>query len=877
MPVSEPCPARDQWQHLRRGEASLEEVQALTRHLEQCDSCVETVDRLESESVVPGPIPSLPIVAAEEAGNVVTHLIDRLKGWLPASPPKAEQIGQLGHYRLVRLLGSGGMGAVYLAQDELLPRQVAIKILLARPEVAPELPARFRREAEAIAQLKHANVVALYEIGTDQGRPYLVMEYVEGLSLSQRLSQAVLPAQQAAELLESLGRAVHAAHELGIVHRDLKPSNILLAADGTGKLADFGLARLAAPDGDHTRDGAVLGTPSYMPPEQAEGREVGPPADVYGLGAVLYECLTGRPPFLGATALETLDQVRRSEPVSPRQIRGEVPSEVEVICLKCLEKEPTRRYRSACELADDLRRYLDGVPIQARPAGTLERLVKWSRRKPAAAALVLVCAVFVLLAAIGGGWHYANVTAALKRAEEGETQAKLQRDRTTRQYREATATIGRMFALLAERKALQNPQLQAAQRAQVEIALAFFEQAVREQEHPAPEALLDLALFSGQLAHFQVHSGEDAAAEKNLRRAIAIYEPHVEKHPTDYKARSTLAGDYLYLGEIRHRAGQSEEAESFFRRTVNLLEALIRDDPDNAEHKDVLAEGFHFLGNLCLATKKPAAEWYEKAIAIRRERLIAEPKNSDHRAALAEHQTNLWQAYGRAKQDEKAIAVLKEAVATLEVLTKENPGFARYGASLGSARINLGATWLTRGGILDGLKEYTLGLEELQRVLKREPNYRPARNHLLPAHGGRAQCLTVLRRYSEALPEWDKVIELTDASSRPTYRLQRALVLARLAQFERAATDAEEVVKDAKGNPLLLYDSACVFGLCAAGDARKREEYASRAVALLEATWKAGHFDKPTNLAHVKKDTDLDSLRGREDYSTLLRRIEKPR
>jgi formylglycine-generating enzyme required for sulfatase activity len=290
------------------------------------------------------------------------------------------------------------MGVVYKARHLALKRTVALKMVLAGGHAGPRELARFRTEAEAVARLQHPNIVQIHEVGEAGGHPYCALEFVAGGNLAAALGGEPMPARAAARLAESLARAMQLAHSRNVVHRDLKPANVLLAADGTPKITDFGLARQLDTDSGETRAGDVMGTPSYMAPEQASGRghEAGPAADVYALGAILYDCLTGRPPFKGKTTVETLDQVRTREPVPPSRLQPGTPLDLETICLKCLRKEPERRYASAGELADDLVRYLRGEPILARPAGRAERAVKWVRRNPvvtgAAAAVVLALA-----------------------------------------------------------------------------------------------------------------------------------------------------------------------------------------------------------------------------------------------------------------------------------------------------------------------------------------------------------------------------------------------------------------------------------------------------------------------------------------------------
>jgi WD40 repeat protein len=299
-------------------------------------------------------------------------------------------------YELLQELGRGGMGVVYKARHLALRRLVALKMILAGSYAGEAQLERFRVEAEAVARLQHPHIVQIHEIGEHDGLPYFSLEFCEGGSLRQRLHDRPLDPHEAARLLEKLARAADAAHRQEIVHRDLKPHNVLLTADGTPKIADFGLAKkLDAAETQQTTSGSVLGTPSYMAPEQARGdvRRIGPAADVYALGAILYECLTGRPPFRAATIPDTLLQVLHDEPVPPTRLQPKVPRDLETICLKCLHKEPQRRYASAAALAEDLCRFQAGEPIAARPIGRLERLVKWCRRRPAVASLLTALAV----------------------------------------------------------------------------------------------------------------------------------------------------------------------------------------------------------------------------------------------------------------------------------------------------------------------------------------------------------------------------------------------------------------------------------------------------------------------------------------------------
>ena len=295
------------------------------------------------------------------------------------------------------------MAVVYKARHRGLNRLVALKMIRGGSQARPDYFTRFRVEAESVARLRDPNIIQIYDVGEAEGLPFVALELLDGGSLGGRIAGKPQPVRQAAELVMTLGRAVQVAHKAGIIHRDLKPANILYTSDGVPKITDFGLAKCTDSDDGQTLAGQIMGSPSYMAPEQARGhsRSVGSAADVYALGAMLYEMLVGRPPFKGETPMETMRQVIDDEPVPPSRRVPRVPRDLETICLKCLEKTPARRYGSAGALVDDLRRYLDGEPIAARRTFAWERAVKWARRRPGAA-FAGILALLVLVLAVAG-------------------------------------------------------------------------------------------------------------------------------------------------------------------------------------------------------------------------------------------------------------------------------------------------------------------------------------------------------------------------------------------------------------------------------------------------------------------------------------------
>jgi serine/threonine protein kinase len=432
------CPSDEKLAGLLADALGPAERDALAGHVEGCASCQARLARMtgarDRETWRRAEHPPRDSRAEEE----MVRRLKRMPSWLaPTGPmPAARSAGPspdtgirrpaavgcewpvVPGYEILGELGRGGMGVVYQARQLGLNRTVALKMLSAGAHTDPKDLARFRAEAAVIARLQHPNIVQIYDVGEAAGRPYFVLEYVAGGSLAQHLQGTPQPVRPAAQLVETLARAANAAHVNGVIHRDLKPANILLGAESrvsstesatsslspqysalstrTPKITDFGVAKCAGGDGeapdfrDPTVTGEILGTPNYMAPEQAmvPRQPVGPAADVYALGAILYELLTGRPPFTGETTLATVLQVLHNEPVSVTSLRPNVPRDLETICLKCLRKEPRKRYGNALELAEDLQRFLRDEPIRARPVLRVERLWRWVRRHPVPAGLL---------------------------------------------------------------------------------------------------------------------------------------------------------------------------------------------------------------------------------------------------------------------------------------------------------------------------------------------------------------------------------------------------------------------------------------------------------------------------------------------------------
>jgi eukaryotic-like serine/threonine-protein kinase len=371
------CPHRGQLEQLLDNRLVDDELDELEQHVEGCAACQQTLDEL-TDSTDWGLEPereALITLTGDESGPAVGPLDLEAGAATAADQRTFRGVPLVAGYEIIGELGRGGMGVVYKARHVRLNRPCALKMILAGAHAGPDDLTRFVTEAEAIARLQHPSIVGIHHIGDADGLPFLELEYVGCGSLDQQLDGTPWPAIRAARLAEQVALGIAEAHRQGIVHRDLKPSNVLLAADGTPKVGDFGLAKMLDSASGLTRIESVMGSPSYMAPEQALGhaREAGPAVDVYAVGAILYELLTGRPPFRGTTALETLEQVKSTEPVPPSRLMLGVPRDIETVCLKCLQKEPGKRYTTALALADDLRRFQDGRSWRGgarRPSGS---------------------------------------------------------------------------------------------------------------------------------------------------------------------------------------------------------------------------------------------------------------------------------------------------------------------------------------------------------------------------------------------------------------------------------------------------------------------------------------------------------------------------
>jgi serine/threonine protein kinase len=580
-------------------------------------------------------------------------------------------------YQILDVLGRGGMGVVYRARQVRTDRVVALKV---PGYLDLETRVRFTTEAQAAARISHPHIVQVYEVGEHQGQPFLALEYVSGGTLAETLAGAPLAPRVAADLAQTLAGAVGAAHAHGIVHRDLKPANILLESTqssvhgprsyanrlggrdgtlGTPKVTDFGLARRIDTDTGQTQSGAILGTPDYMSPEQAEGRnkEVGPPADVYALGAILYEMLTGRPPFRGTGMLDTLDQVRVLDPVPPRRLQPGVPRDLETICLKCLQKDPARRYAEAGELADDLRRFLDGAPVRARPVSRLERWVKRARRNPLVTSLAAgLCLVLIAAAGYGVVYHL---------------RLQAQRDRARYHFQMSVRSVEGLLTEVAEEDLALEPRAELKRKALLEKALAFYEELLRVEPDDPGLAWL-AARGARRVADILRLLGRYPEALAAYDRALDRLAP-LEAHPPEGTNPTREVADCLnFIGEVHRLTGDAGAAESAYRRAVAIQETLESARLGDPGCRQDLSRSHYNLGIVARQTGRTDVAIAELDAAAR---LLDDAPADDigHRRHRARVYLNLGPALRAAGRLPEAERACGQAIQLYDALVAENP------------------------------------------------------------------------------------------------------------------------------------------------------------------------------------------------------------
>ncbi len=636
-------------------------------------------------------------------------------------------------YEVLGELGRGAMGVVYRARQVRLNRPCALKMILAGGHANAEAAARFLAEAEAIARIQHPHIVQIYHIGEADGLPFFELEYLPGGSLDKQLDGTPWTPKRAARMAEQLALGVAEAHRLEVVHRDLKPANILLAADGTPKITDFGLAKTLGSEAGLTRTEAIMGSPSYMAPEQAEGRTkaVGPAADIYALGVILYELLTGRPPFRGAAIWETLEQVKTVEPLPPSRLVPKLPRDIETICLKCLQKEPVRRYSTAEALADDLRRFVEDRPVQARPVPALERAARWARRRPGDAALIAVVVV-ALASLVGGGvWYNGRLRAALSDAEAGRRETNRQRARAEANFQKARTAVDEMLNQVGQAELADIPQIRSVRERLLSKALAFYQGFLAENGDD-PAIRREVARVYGRVGEIQAMLHRHSGAEAAYREAIAVSTSSIARQP-DADDRSDLARYHRGLGSMLMEAGRDREAGDALDRSAELLERLAAEFPDTPAHQRDLAHVEFSRGRLLLGRRDidGSKRAYARSVALGEVLVARHPNVAEYEFELALSLSSLG-LFGadRAEYDRS----FRKGIASLETLSRAYPGVARYRQHLGRTLRDRGVRLQGDGQLVDAASCYRRVISIYERLVADFPDRPEYRNHLAKGH-----------------------------------------------------------------------------------------------------------------------------------------------
>ncbi|MCR9198544.1 MAG: serine/threonine-protein kinase [Planctomycetaceae bacterium] len=497
-------------------------------------------------------------------------------GLYESRAPLAEApLPKIDGYEFVRQLGSGGMGVVFLARQLAADRLVAVKLIrldrlqTVSTEDRSEILERFRTEAQATAKLEHPHVVSVYEVDVgDTQQPWFSMQYVEGTTLQRELSEGPLTPRQCAAYTQQIAAAVSAAHDRGILHRDLKPQNVFVRQDGRLLVGDFGLAKLVTSDAQQTSADRILGTPAYMSPEQIkDASTVTAATDIWSIGTILYRMLTGRPPFQAAGVMETLRQVTEHQPVAPREINPQLDRDIDTICMKCLQKDADQRYASVADLQEDLRRYLDGHAIVARPVSRLEHSVRWCRRNPLTAAMILLAAVGAAAAITGLAIGYHTASVALAESDRSHDMAR--------------ATVNDLLTEVSETMLFDRPGLQPLRRRLQQKTLGYYRQFV-STGRDSPLVKRELAEVWYRIARIEQELGHDSEAERAFRESTAILRPLSRaEQPAELLALSTTLNGHAALHIAK---GEWTVATSLLQEALALRTRLVERDEHNVEY-----------------------------------------------------------------------------------------------------------------------------------------------------------------------------------------------------------------------------------------------------------------------------------------------------
>ena len=628
---------------------------------------------------------------------------------------------QFGDYELLEKIAQGGMGVVFKAQQKKANRLVALKMILAGRFASREDVARFYSEAESAAKLDHPNIVPIFDVGKHGEHHYFSMAYVEGQSLAARIQQGPVTASEAARLGEPIARAIAYANREGVIHRDLKPGNVLLTPDGSPRVTDFGLAKQVDSGKDLTTTGQIMGTPGYMPPEQASGRmsDVGAESDVYALGAILYALVTGRPPFQGTTAIETIRQVLDREPVAPRTLNPEIDQDFETICLKCLQKPTSARYETADALADELRRFQAGEPILARPIGVAERSWRWCKRNRTVAALISGIAGSLILGIVVSSYFAMLANRRTERAQQGTQIALSALETVINTIQEKLRSIPEAREL---RRQLLRDSLADLQKVSGEV------QSQGRVDQNTANVLVDLALLFDEVGDEDGHSMQ-GVAEQHFLQAVAIFRKLDIESQYDAQWLSDYARALDQLGNFYIEQNRIDEAEPFILEAMDLRRVIVRRDPDSLKRKLALSFSISNRGDCYALQREFAASLpsYEEAIDISRSLVDAQPGNMAYLTQLIDCLVRAGDSYHDMNRHDEAIKYFEESERLSQQRLDHEPGSRLAQETLSFVHERLGNHYMKTGDPQRAHGHY----DEMLRLTQLAFDQDPQSHHLL--------------------------------------------------------------------------------------------------------------------------------------------------
>jgi len=674
-------------------------------------------------------------------------------------------------------IARGGMGVIYKARQLSLNRQVALKMILSGQLASAHEVKRFRVEAEAAAGLEHPNIVPIYEVGEQEGQHYFSMRLINGRSLVHHRQRFHDP-KSAARLIAVMARAVHFAHQRGILHRDLKPSNILIDAEGNPHLTDFGLAKMIEHKGDMTQSSAIMGTPDYMAPEQAMGKakHLTTAADIFSLGVILYEMIIGLPPFRAETPLKTIQQVIEAEPRRPSSINRKIDRDLETICLKCLEKDPQRRYGSAEALDEDLDRWLRNEPISARSVTSPERAVKWARLRPAAAALATVVILSVAGFVLNSTINRERLRRERDTANAARLEADTQRELAETNFFRACEAVETYLNKVTDNPRLKESDFRVLRKELLETAVPFYEDLVRQRSTDG-KLLREQAVALMKLGDIRQDLGEHGKAEDAQRQGAVVLERLAADFPDVPGFRADLAVSLNALGNLLLRTGRQEEAREAFQRAVLVGEKLTAGFPATPEYQARLAGSQNNLGFLFYKAGRTneAESAYRRAIKIQENVANGPSASGDEQAALASSYGNLGALLQESGRPEEAERAHRRALGICEKLATGFPRRGEYQDALATSLNNLGTLQYKMGRTNEAELSYRRAVnieEKLTAVLPTPPEYR---HRSVVSHSNLGMLLFRTGRTNEAEVSFRKAVDIgeklaTDFPSVPGYR-----------------------------------------------------------------------------------------------------------